>query len=306
MNETQNRTKTYAVIAAIGIGVLAIGLVAGLGLDVPAANGNTGHSQNTNSAIGNPLSQGVNIGEREITATSGGTSVFAQGSDNNDNNLFQLFVTGTAISKVSPDKVSITLGVQTQEPTAQEAAAKNAQAMNAIINNLRELGLETEQFSTSFYNIYPVYEYKREPVQIEPPFPGNQVLVGYRVTNTLTITVSADANVGQIIDVSVEAGGNQVQGVSYFVSEELQAQLNNDLIGEAVLNAKMKAEKALAPLNMQIIGVKTVNLNDVYYPVYRYDRVAFAEDGAAPPTPILPSEQQVSASISVTFLIGPN
>jgi len=91
--------------------------------------------------------------------------------------------------------------------------------------------------------------------------------------------------------------------VSYFVSEEVQKQISNEMIGEAVLNAKMKAEKALAPLNMQIVGVKNLNLNDVYYPVYRYDKFAFAEAASAP-TPILPSDQQVSTSVSVTFMIG--
>jgi uncharacterized protein YggE len=137
---------------------------------------------------------------------------------------------------------------------------------------------------------------------IVPPYPGRQILVGYRASNTITVTAAASQDVGSIIDAATEAGANQVQGVSYFVSEELQQQMNNELIGQAVLNAKMKAEKALAPLNMQIVGVKNLNLNEVFYPIYRYDMSVAAAEGA--PTPIFPTEQQVSASVSVTFLIG--
>ncbi|MEE8132938.1 MAG: hypothetical protein V3T40_05125 [Nitrososphaerales archaeon] len=42
-------------------------------------------------------------------------------------------------------------------------------------------------------------------------------------------------------------------------------------------------------------------MNDIYYPVYRFNKVA-AEDAAAQ-TSILPSEQRVSISVSVNFMI---
>lgn len=277
----------YAIVAAAGIAILAIGAIGGYGVNTP----------NTTVI---PTANG-NIYSDFVTKQTAGTSTLIMNSEQND--AFQLFVTGTASKKISPDKVSVTLGVETQEKTAQEAAKKNAEIMNAIINGLKVLGLDTSQISTSYYNIYPVYEYK--PIlqeRVLPSYPQNQVLVGYRVTDTITVTASASANIGEIIDAAINAGANQVQGVSYFVSEEVQSKMNTELIEQAVLNARMKAEKALAPLNMQIVGVKNLNLNDVYYPIYKSE-VAFAVTPAAP-TPILPSEQQVSTSVSVTFMIG--
>lgn len=287
MSNIQKRTKMYAIVAAAGIAILAIGAIGGFWV-------------NTSNTTVIPTANG-NMSSDFVTKQTAGTSTLIMNSEQND--AFQLFVTGTASKKISPDKVSVTLGVETQEKTAQEAAKNNAEIMNAIINGLKGLGLDTSQLSTSYYNIYPVYEYKPIPEErVLPPYPQNQVLVGYRVTNTITVTASASANIGEIIDAGISAGANQVQGVSYFVSEEVQSQMNNDLIEQAVLNARMKAEKALAPLNMQIVGVKNLNLNDVYYPIYESE-VAFAVTPAAP-TPILPSEQQVSASVSVTFMIG--
>lgn len=285
----QKRTKTYAIIAAIGIAILAVSLVGGF--------------WNTEDSSIVPKANGK-ISNDFATKQIAGTSTFVKSEE--QDNVFQLFVTGTAAKKISPDKVSVTLGVETQEKTAQEAAAKNAEIMSQVINGLKAIGVNEKQISTSYYNINPVYEYRKMPVyeeEIVPPHPQNQVLVGYRVTNTITITVSADQNIGEIIDIAVNAGANQVQHVSYFVSEETQRQMNDELIGQAVLNAKSKAEKALVPLNMQIVGVKNLNLNDVYYPIYKYDR-AVLESAASAPTPILPSEQQVSVSISVTFIIG--
>ncbi len=80
------------------------------------------------------------------------------------------------------------------------------------------------------------------------------------------------------------------------------------MIGKAVLNAKSKAENALAPLNHQIIGVKAVSLSEFGMPppmpMFRAD-FAMAE-GAMAPTPVFSSEQDVRTTASVIFLIGSN
>ena len=292
----------YAIIAAVSIGILAVALTGGLYItNVPAANGNSIVTSNDNCLLGGKIHCIDSVDK--VSGEQGITSTVAFEKETSDS-LFDLFVTGTAFKKISPDKVSITLGVETQEETAKEAAAKNAELMNAVINNLKALGLSTNEISTNYYNIYPVYEYP--PViyeKIVPPRSESPILVGYRVTNTITITTSTSADVGSMIDAAIDAGANQVQGVNYFVSEDVQRQMNRELIQQAVLDAKAEAENALSPLNMQIVGVKSVNLNDVYFPVSSYDRSAYAVAEAAP-TPILPSQQQVSASVSVTFLIG--
>ncbi|MFY3740611.1 MAG: hypothetical protein HMLIMOIP_001052 [Candidatus Nitrosomirales archaeon] len=278
----------YAIIAAVSIGILAVALVSGLYAKVPVANGNTIVTSNDN------------LPGDKVNAEQGFSGVVFDNQGNDS--YFTLYATGTAIKKVSPDKVSITLGVETQEMTAKEAAAKNAEMMNAIINKLKALGLSTDEISTSYYNIYPVYEYPPVIYEKDIPRPQSPVLVGYRVTNTIIITTSASEDVGATIDAAVDAGANQVQGVSFFVSEEVQGQMNKQLIEQAVLDARAKAQSALSPLNMQIVGVKNINLNDVYFPVYSYDKAAL--EGGAAPTPILSSQQQVSASVSVTFIIG--
>jgi hypothetical protein len=286
----------YAIIAAVSIGILAVALVGGLYAKVPAANGNSIVTSNDQCLPGSQ----IHCIDTEVSEEQGFSGVVFENQENDS--FFTLHATGTAIKKVSPDKVSITLGVETQETTAKEAAAKNAEMMNAIISKLKALGLSTDEISTSYYNIYPVYEYPPVIYEKDIPRPQSPVLVGYRVTNTITITTSANEDVGAIIDGAVDAGANQVQGVSFFVSEEVQGQMNKQLIEQAVLDARAKAQSALSPLNMQIVGVKNINLNDVYFPVYSYDKVALESAGA--PTPILPSQQQVSASVSVTFIIG--
>ncbi len=112
-----------------------------------------------------------------------------------------------------------------------------------------------------------------------------------------------------IIDSAVGVGANRIDSVYFTLSPEKQLQIKDDLIGKAVLNAKSKAENALAPLNHQIIGVKAVSLSEFGMPppmpMFRAD-FAMAESAGMAPTPVFSSEQDVSTTASVIFLIGSN
>lgn len=306
MSQTQKkRLKLYAIVATVSIAILAVSLTGGLYAKLQTANGNSITTSNDN-ILGK-----IHYADTNSKGEAQSTNIAGLPPNESNGDSLQIVVTGSASKKINPDKVSITLGVETQEKTAKEAASKNADAMNAIIKGLKALGLSESEISTSYYNIYPVYEYPKPIPYEERPAPAipippnnNPILVGYRAVNTITITTSADRNVGEIIDAATDSSANQVQGINFFVSEEVQRQMNQELIEQAVLNAKTKAERALAPLNMQIVGVKNINLNDVYFPVYSYAIGGTMAASAPAPTPVLPSQQQVSASVSVTFMIG--
>ena len=84
-------------------------------------------------------------------------------------------------------------------------------------------------------------------------------------------------------------------------------QIQDDLIGEAIQNAQKKAENALVPLNHKIIGVKMVSLSDFGMPsgpVYNMGYGMARADIA--PTPIFSSDQDVTTTANVVFIIGSN
>jgi uncharacterized protein len=85
------------------------------------------------------------------------------------------------------------------------------------------------------------------------------------------------------------------------VSEERQQQIRDGLIKEAIDNARSRADKAAEAVNMSITGVKSINLNDVYFPVFYKD---FAAESTGASTPILPGQQQVTMTVQVTFLMS--
>ncbi|MFZ1077885.1 MAG: SIMPL domain-containing protein [Nitrosotalea sp.] len=213
-------------------------------------------------------------------------------------------VTGTATLSVSPDLVAIQLGVDTQAKTAQDAMSENAQATNATITAIQNLGIANNETGTNSFTIDPVYN------QTGPYPPYNEYkndLVGYQVSNTLLIKTTQLHLTGRILDAAVGAGANRVDSVSFLLSPAKQQSVQNDLISLAVLDAQSKAEKALAPLGQKIIGVKTVNLSEFNMPspVQTYGMTAMS--APAPQmaqTPILASNQDITATVNVIFLIG--
>ena|SRR3989304_1441178 len=66
-----------------------------------------------------------------------------------------LSVTGSSSQLVFPDTASINIGVITKAMTARESSDKNAQAMNAVINILKNLSIQEKDIRTSTLSIQP-------------------------------------------------------------------------------------------------------------------------------------------------------
>ncbi|MGH7909089.1 MAG: SIMPL domain-containing protein [Thermodesulfobacteriota bacterium] len=246
--------------------------------------------------------------------------------DTDDDERSTISTAGTATTKVTPDKVSLTVGVETDGANATEAVSKNAELTEKVIAALKGLGIRDDQLSTGYFSVYPTYEYNYPPCILEqgggmsdgssgstdvrpeiyPPPPECQpknVITGYKASNSLTVTLEGNADVGEVIDTAVEAGANSINGAYFFVSQERQEQIREGLIAEAIENAKSRADRAASAVDMNITGVKSINLNDVYFPIFN-EKFASADAGVAGSTPILPGEQEISMTVQVTYFMG--
>ena len=214
---------------------------------------------------------------------------------------------GSKTVKVNPDKVSVNIGVETNGTTAEEAAAANAVLMNKVLAALKGLGIADDKISTNWYSVYPVYSHisanacrVMEGFPVPPECYVDQEITSYTASNSVTVTLDADADVGKVIDTAVAAGATNVNGAYFFVSNERQEEIRGSLIADAIANARSRADKAANAVSMNITGVKSINLNDVYFPVF-YKELSL-EGGAS--TPILPGQQEVSMTVQITFFMS--
>lgn len=234
-------------------------------------------------------------------------------NDNDDNNNAKsptISTSGTATTSVNPDKVSVSIGVETNSTNAKDAAAANAKLMQKVVDAIKALGITDSQIATSYYSIYPIYD-KVSPVCIDiypqpPDCKPRSEVTGYRAVNSLTVTVdAAGSDIGKIIDAAVGAGANSVNSASFFVSDAKQQEIRDGLIKMAIDNARSRADKAADAVGMNVTGVQSINLNDVYFPVIYKDFAEAAVGGApVPSTQILPGQQQVTMNVQVVFTMS--
>ena len=214
---------------------------------------------------------------------------------------------GTATVKVDPDRFTVTVGVETNGTTAEEAASANADLVAKVIAALRALGIAEDAISTSSYSVYPVYGQK-EPVNvcrmmegypIPPECYVSQDIVAYKASNSISVTLDADGGIsaGEVIDTSIEAGANTVSGAYFFLSQEAQLKAQDGLIQDAIANARQRADIAARSVGAEITGVQSINLNDVFFPPIYYGKSADMSS-----TQILPGQQEVTMTVNVVYL----
>ena len=210
-------------------------------------------------------------------------------------------VTGSATSSSSPDTLVVILGVESEAKTANESLSKNSNSLNSVISSLSNSGISKDSIQTSNFTIYPLYDSIKDSN-------GNyhQILIGYRVSNILSIQTDKIDSAGDIIDSAVSSGANRVDNVSFQLSDDRLQKISDDLIADAINDAKQKAEKALVTLKQKIVGVKSVVLHDNMTPYYESPmRASF--DGFAKSmksAPILSGDEEIRTNVSVVFYIS--
>jgi hypothetical protein len=213
------------------------------------------------------------------------------GSDSDSENTIQM--NGNAEMMVVPDTATLNIGAEVMAPTAEEASQENAVIMNAVIEELKDLGLEKEDIRTSRVSVRPEYNYEE----------GTRTIEGYSASNSVQITTTNLDILGEMIDRSASAGANQIGGISFSVSDEKQKELHEDLITEAVADASSKAEVLAENLGVEIVGVKSSSISDGTQPRTYYEESLAMGPAVPAPTPIEPGESRVSMSVRVTYIV---
>ncbi len=223
------------------------------------------------------------------TASSLGTITLAQGSEQ-QTSYNTISVSGSGTTSMKADEATVTLGVQTQGNTASEAVNSNAVLMAAIVNVIKTLGLTKENMKTVSYNVYPIYSKE-----------DYNTIVGYRVVNMIAVEVTNMDLIGQVIDTASANGANIIQGVSFDLSLEKQAELQTQAYIVALRDAEGKALLIAGELKVTITGVLSVSEN-VYSPYQSYYdyRVNYAGE-AAPTTTIIEGKLSVSVTVRVIY-----
>lgn len=150
--------------------------------------------------------------------------------------------------KATPDKVDISTGVTSEANSAREALDKNTAAMTKVVEALKSDGIDPKDIQTTNFSVGPMYEVKAEG---KPP-----VIVGYRVTNQVRITLHDIGKLGAILDRMVSLGANQIDSIEFGLAkpEALKDEARKLAVKNVTDNAKLYAEAAGVGLG-QILSI---------------------------------------------------
>ncbi len=220
-----------------------------------------------------------------ILALSLSTAALAEGTE-------QTFtVAGNATVYLAADTASLEIGAMTRAMVASEAHKTNEGIMQAVLQALKDLGIDEKDMATSNYSVYAETPYI-EPGSIRQPE------TTYNVTNMLRITIRDLALVTPAIDAATKAGANQIYSLSFSSSKATEGY--QQAIDQAVADGTMKA-RALATAAGKILGdLVSVNLMSNYGALYGqpYGGSMMME---AKDSSIVSGDVAVSADVSLVF-----
>jgi uncharacterized protein YggE len=141
-------------------------------------------------------------------------------------------VSGTAAVNVAPDRVLIQLGVQSNGSTPDAVQAANTAAIQKVIASLQSAGIAAKDIATDWYVIEPLYD-SYDSLYIK----------GYRINNTVAVTLRDVSKTSSVIMSAIKAGANQVVNIEFYTSE---LRKYRDQARDLAMKAAVEKAKALA------------------------------------------------------------
>lgn len=212
-------------------------------------------------------------------------------------NISKITSQGEGTVRAAPDMVAITIGVETRNESASAAARENAQLMNQTVNALLDAGIKREDIQTTQYSISTFDP--DQPVSLYSSVPVNTTRPIFVVTNQVTARTNNTTGIGAVLDAAIASGSNSIQGISFDIRDP-EPQMDAAL-KDAVSDARRKAEVLASAAGVQLGRV--LEISGGYSFVSSGGARSYALEAAAP-TPVLPGQMDVTASVSVTYEIA--
>jgi hypothetical protein len=201
-----------------------------------------------------------------------------------------LTVTGTGKVKLSPDRATVVVAVETHGASAAAAAADNARRVKAALDTVQKLGLGRDQLSTSGYAVTPEYRYDRTS--------STTRVVGYTARNGVRVDVRKLEQLGPIIDAALAGGANTIGDVELSASnaDEARRAALTAAVQKAQGDAEAMAHAAGGGLG-PLLELSSTQSEGGIGPMFAA-RVATAAPGGNVPTNIEPGDITVSVSVT--------
>jgi uncharacterized protein YggE len=201
----------------------------------------------------------------------------------------EITASGRGEVRLAPTYAALTVNVGTRANTAVEAAAQNAQKVQAVIKALRGSGLSEKDITTAGYHLQQDYDYRPD----RRPEPS-----GFTANTSIRAEVRRLESLGKVIDAAIAGGATGISGVQYFAAntDEARRSAMAQAVREARTDADVLARAAGGSLG-RLIALNSAGINQPF-PRQMMEAGGMAMARAAAPTNIVPGELTVIAMVS--------
>ncbi|GAI83768.1 unnamed protein product, partial [marine sediment metagenome] len=142
---------------------------------------------------------------------------------------------GQGVVTVTPDIATLRLGVEVQAATVAEAQSQAIEAMDEVMEALTDNGVAEKDIQTQYFSIRQITRWDQDD--------DEEVVIGYRVTNTVTAKIRDVDEAGTVIDAVAAAGGDFIRIDSINFSVDDPSAYYEEAREEAMADAEAKAEQ---------------------------------------------------------------
>jgi len=207
------------------------------------------------------------------------------------NNQNTITVSGEAEKMVKPDTASVSFTLTKRSMKLSLATKSVNDRMAALLKSLDDFGVEEKDIKTLSYNVNPEYDWSS----------SKRVFIGYRVSQRISVKIRDLDKVEKVLSTISTLKVDNVSGLSFFIDDDKE--IKEELRGEAIADAKKKADKLANELGVSLGKIVSFNENNNnYHPIYRsYEMKAMpvSADGGSAQIPT--GENTLKSKVSITY-----
>ncbi len=215
--------------------------------------------------------------------------------------LSTLTVTGSGHLASTPDTAFVTLAVETAGKSLADAQRQNSRVMQKVVERLQALQIPKERIQTSSFTVSPHYR----PLSKRPTAPPSAApeIIGYSVSNSVTVELHHPEQAAAVIDESLTAGANRFHGLHWALRDEQPARLT--ALKQAAATAREKAAALSGALKVKLLRLISAREDSqVVRPQSHMARSMMAMEASAD-APIFAGEVKVEATVTLVYEVGP-
>lgn len=204
----------------------------------------------------------------------------------------RITVTGVGSVEITPDVAIVELGVTVQDKDPKVATEKNNTTMQAVMDALREMGIEEKNIATRQFSAWTQQVWEAD---------GNTYHNEFVVTNTVSVRVTDTKDTAAVLQASMDAGANVVNSVRFELADMEQAYTQARKL--ALENAQKQAAEVAQQTDLKLGKAHLVTVSNGSQsspiPYAAYD-MAMGKGGAAAPA-ISQGTQSIQVIVTVEY-----